>query len=59
MKVVESENPPLRLILGSMVYDLARKAYKERITTWEDWEGVSRSAEKGIPAPEGYGVTEK
>ncbi|MFB5676408.1 SDR family oxidoreductase [Paenibacillus terreus] len=59
MRLVESDDPPLRLILGSMIFDLVRNTYKERIKTWEDWESVSRSAEKGIPAPEGYGDTQK
>lgn len=59
MKLVESGNPPRRLILGSMIFDLIRDTYKERIKTWEDWEAVSRSAEKGIPAPEGYGEVQK
>ncbi|CEH28759.1 short-chain dehydrogenase [Aneurinibacillus migulanus] len=59
MKLVNSDNPPLRLILGSMVYDLAMNTFKERMATWEQWEAVSRAAEKGIPAPEGYGVQEK
>ncbi len=58
MRLVDSSNPPLRLILGSVVYDLARNTLKERIITWEEWEAVSRAAEKGIPAPEGYGVSE-
>ncbi|MDN9008801.1 SDR family oxidoreductase [Brevibacillus laterosporus] len=56
MKLVNSDNPPLRLILGSVVYDLAMNTYNERMATWEQWEAVSRAAEKGIPAPEGYGV---
>ena len=55
MKLVQSDNPPRRLILGSVIFDLVRNTYHERIKTWEDWESVSRSAEKGIPAPEGYG----
>jgi len=59
MKLVKSENPPRRLILGSVIFDIIRDTYKERIKTWEDWEAVSRSAEKGIPAPEGYGETQK
>ncbi|WP_103107466.1 SDR family oxidoreductase [Brevibacillus reuszeri] len=59
MKLVESENPPLRLILGSMLYDVARNTYRERIATWESWESVSRSAERGIPAPEGYGLAKE
>ncbi len=59
MKLVNSDNPPLRLILGSVVYDLAINTLTERIITWEEWETVSRAAEKGIPAPEGYGVSEE
>lgn len=56
MKLVDSENPPLRLILGSAIFDIARNTYKERIATWEAWEAVSRAAEQGIPVPEGYGA---
>jgi hypothetical protein len=56
MKLVASNNPPLRLILGSMVYDLAMDTLKARMVTWEDWEAVSRASEKAIPAPERYGV---
>lgn len=59
MKLVDSDNPPLRLILGSMVYDVAIDTFKERIVAWKEWEEVSRAAEKGIPAPEGYGVPEE
>lgn len=58
MKLVNSENPPLRLILGSLVYDLAVENAEKRISTWKEWESVSRSAEHGIPAPEGYGIIE-
>ena len=56
MKLVASNNPPLRLILGSMVYDLAMDTLKARMATWEEWEAVSRASEKAIPAPERYGV---
>ncbi len=58
MRLVTSNNPPLRLILGSKVYDLAMEALRARMVTWEEWEEVSRASEKAIPAPEGYGVTE-
>ena len=59
MKLVNSENPPLRLVLGSLVYDLAVENAEKRIFTWKEWESVSRSAEHGIPAPEGYGIIEE
>jgi NAD(P)-dependent dehydrogenase (short-subunit alcohol dehydrogenase family) len=55
MKLVDSDNPPLRLILGSVVYDLAMDTIKARIAAWKEWEAVSRASEKAIPAPEGYG----
>ncbi|GIN40561.1 SDR family oxidoreductase [Heyndrickxia oleronia] len=58
IKMINSENPPLRLILGSIVYDLAIENAEKRISTWKEWESVSRSAEHGIPAPEGYGIIE-
>ena len=58
LKMINSENPPLRLILGSIVYDLAIENAEKRISTWKEWESVSRSAEHGIPAPEGYGIIE-
>ncbi|WP_313582445.1 hypothetical protein [Lacrimispora sp.] len=51
MKLVDSDNPPLRLILGSMVYDLAMDALKKRMNAWEEWETVSRASENAIPAP--------
>lgn len=58
VKLVNCENPPLRLILGSVVYDLAIENAEKRITIWQDWESVSRSAEHAIPAPDGYGMIE-
>lgn len=59
MKLVDSDNPPLRLILGSVVYDLAMATLETRMATWKEWEAISRASEKAIPAPEGYGVSEK
>jgi NAD(P)-dependent dehydrogenase (short-subunit alcohol dehydrogenase family) len=44
-KVVDAENPPLRLILGSHNLPWSRAAYAERLATWEAWESVSNSAQ--------------
>lgn len=44
-KVVDSENPPLRLILGDQGLNSMREAYKARIATWEAWEDVSNAAQ--------------
>jgi NAD(P)-dependent dehydrogenase (short-subunit alcohol dehydrogenase family) len=51
MALVDSDDPPLRLLLGSMVYDLAFDISRQRMDTWSGWEEVSRAAEKAVPAP--------
>ncbi|MGN9763827.1 SDR family NAD(P)-dependent oxidoreductase [Micromonospora sp. SD12] len=56
MKLVASDDPPLRLLLGSMVYDLAFDISKRRMDVWAGWEEVSRAAEQAVPAP-GAGPT--
>lgn len=44
-KVVDTENPPLRLSLGSHNLAWVSKAYAERIASWEEWEAVSNAAQ--------------
>ncbi len=46
-KVVDAENPPLRFFLGSHNLPWVKKAYEERLATWEEWQAVS-SAAQGI-----------
>jgi NAD(P)-dependent dehydrogenase (short-subunit alcohol dehydrogenase family) len=45
LKLVDTENPPLRLALGSRVLPGARALYADRIATWEAWEDVSNAAQ--------------
>lgn len=45
LKVVDAEEPPLRLILGNKNLPLARAAYTDRLATWEAWEEVSNAAQ--------------
>lgn len=52
LKLINDEKPPLRLILGSHVFDAAIEHELSKIKTWKDWETVSRSAEIAIPQPE-------
>ena len=49
--LADSDEPPLRLLLGSMVYDLALQVSQQRMQTWSGWEQVSRAAEHAIAAP--------
>ncbi len=44
-KVVDAEEPPLRLFLGNQTLPAVRKAYAERLATWEAWEEVSNAAQ--------------
>ncbi|RAO08434.1 SDR family oxidoreductase [Micromonospora noduli] len=51
LQLVDSDQPPLRLLLGSMVYDLAFDIARRRMDTWASWEQVSRAAEHAVAAP--------
>lgn len=44
LKVVDSEQPPLRLLFGEQAFDIAQGVYAQRVQTWKDWETVSREA---------------
>jgi NAD(P)-dependent dehydrogenase (short-subunit alcohol dehydrogenase family) len=44
LKLVDAENPPLRLGLGTSILPRARAAYAERLKTWDAWEDVSNAA---------------
>ena len=45
LKVVDAENPPLRIFLGTEGMPLARAAYSNRLAIWEAWEAVSNAAQ--------------
>jgi NAD(P)-dependent dehydrogenase (short-subunit alcohol dehydrogenase family) len=44
LKLVDADNPPLRLGLGTSILPRARAAYAERLATWEAWEDVANAA---------------
>lgn len=44
LKLVDAQNPPLRLFLGKVAYPYAQQTYAERLQTWEDWKEVSAAA---------------
>jgi len=43
-KLVDADDPPLRLGLGTSILPRARAAYADRLATWEAWEDVSNGA---------------
>lgn len=44
LKLVDTDDPPLRLGLGNSILPRARVAYADRLATWEAWEEVSNTA---------------
>jgi NAD(P)-dependent dehydrogenase (short-subunit alcohol dehydrogenase family) len=44
-KLVDAENPPLRLFLGSHNLPQIRAAYTDRLAVWEEWDAVASSAQ--------------
>ncbi|HYY27838.1 MAG TPA: hypothetical protein VE860_07840, partial [Chthoniobacterales bacterium] len=53
LKLVDAEEPPLRMMLGNKNLPAARAAYADRLATWESWEVVSNAAQ-GESSPAGY-----
>lgn len=45
LKLVDADNPPLRLALGSELLPRGCALYAERIATWEAWKDVSDAAQ--------------
>jgi hypothetical protein len=44
-RMVDADEPPLRLVLGSTSLPIIRKIYADRLDTWENWETVSNAAQ--------------
>jgi NAD(P)-dependent dehydrogenase (short-subunit alcohol dehydrogenase family) len=47
LKIVDSQDPPLRLFLGWVGLVLARAEYAKRLETWEKWNEVAVAAQGG------------
>jgi NADP-dependent 3-hydroxy acid dehydrogenase YdfG len=45
LKVVDSETPPLRIVLGSAPIPMFKKLYETRLDTWNQWADVSIAAQ--------------
>lgn len=44
LKLVDSENPPLRLFLGKVALPLVKQVYEQRLASWEEWQPVAAAA---------------
>jgi NAD(P)-dependent dehydrogenase (short-subunit alcohol dehydrogenase family) len=45
LKVVDAEQPPLRVFFGEAPLELARADYEQRLRTWEQWQPVAELAQ--------------
>jgi hypothetical protein len=45
LKVVDAEDPPLRIFFGAAGLPMTRAEYGRRIATWERWNPVSLEAQ--------------
>jgi hypothetical protein len=44
LKVVDSDDPPLRIFFGDGPLSIATKDYESRLALWREWEPVSIAA---------------
>ena len=44
LKVVDADNPPLRIFFGNTPIEVATKDYQSRLATWNQWQPVSVEA---------------
>jgi NAD(P)-dependent dehydrogenase (short-subunit alcohol dehydrogenase family) len=45
LKVVDADEPPLRVFFGEAPLGLAKADYEERLRTWEQWQSVAELAQ--------------
>jgi NAD(P)-dependent dehydrogenase (short-subunit alcohol dehydrogenase family) len=47
LRVVDAENPPLRVFFGSAPLSIAERDYEGRLSTWREWQPVAELAQGG------------
>ena len=45
LKLVDAENPPLRLLLGDAASQIVPKIYEQRLNIWAEWTDLARVAD--------------
>lgn len=49
LRVVDAEDPPLRLFLGGAALAMAEGAYERRLAGWREWQPLSELAQGALP----------
>jgi NAD(P)-dependent dehydrogenase (short-subunit alcohol dehydrogenase family) len=47
MRIVDAENPPLRVFFGTAPLSIAERDYEGRLSTWREWQPVAELAQGG------------
>jgi hypothetical protein len=45
LKVVDAEQPPLRVFFGTAPLGIAKADYEQRLRNWEEWQPVAELAQ--------------
>jgi hypothetical protein len=45
LRLVDSENPPLRMFLGESPLGIATADYESRLAAWREWQPVASAAQ--------------
>ncbi|MFY0578635.1 SDR family oxidoreductase [Cystobacter fuscus] len=45
LRIVDAQNPPLRVLFGGPPVDIVKGLYAKRLETWAQWEELSRAAD--------------
>jgi hypothetical protein len=53
LALVDADDPPLRLFLGTMPLPTAERLYADRLETWRAWRDVADAAQGPLAAPTG------
>ncbi|MEW9551114.1 SDR family NAD(P)-dependent oxidoreductase [Nonomuraea sp. NPDC050783] len=48
LKLVDSDNPPLRVLFGQGFYPMIQQAYADRLKIWDDWQDLSVQAQGNL-----------
>ena len=48
LELVDADEPPLRVFLGTGTLDMIRAEYEQRIENWERWDGLAVAAQGGV-----------
>lgn len=45
LKVIDAENPPLRVLFGKGAVEMVASIYQQRVNTWNEWRSVTEEAQ--------------